>query len=243
MRYPDPLALKRRLQEETFIYASCQNKGTRKKQEDYIGNVNDECFVVADGVGGMPHGDTAAIVASEAAIWGYKHIRLRPFYWADKRLLLKRIFRSSNMTVWQKRREAGFETGLATTLAVAIIGLQKIWVGSVGDTSIFLYREGLIDFLTPIDADSLGNLTNALGLKRLGCIPHVAVEKFLPRDILLIATDGVTGYIKEEEMRATLEAIGDTAQSLQDGASQLIKIALDHGGTDNMTVSLIKRVA
>jgi serine/threonine protein phosphatase PrpC len=215
----------------------------RKMQEDYIGNVNDECFVVADGVGGMPHADTAAIVAGEAALWGYKHIRLRPFYWADKRLLLKRIFRSSNMTVWQKRREHGFETGLATTLSVAIIGLQKIWVGSVGDTSILLYREGLIDFLTPLDIDTSGNLTNALGLKRLGLVPHVTVEKFLPRDILLITTDGVTDYVKEEELRVTLELIGDTTQSVSDGASQLITIAQDHGSTDNMTVCMIKRVA
>jgi serine/threonine protein phosphatase PrpC len=243
MRYPDPLALKRRLQEETFIFASCQNKGTRKIQGDYVGNVNDECFVVADGAGGMPHADTAAIVASEAALWGYKHIRLRPFYWADKRLLLKRIFRSSNMTVWQKRREAGFETGLATTLSVAIIGSQKIWVGSVGDTSILLYRDGLIDFLTPLDVDRSGNLTNALGLKRLGCVPHVTVEKFFRGDILILATDGVTGYVKEEELRAALEVIGNTTQSISDGASRLIKTAQDHGSTDNMTVCMIKRVA
>jgi serine/threonine protein phosphatase PrpC len=147
------------------------------------------------------------------------------------------------MTVWQKRREHGFETGLATTLSVAIIGLQKIWVGSVGDTSILLYREGLIDFLTPLDIDTSGNLTNALGLKRLGLVPHVTVEKFLPRDILLITTDGVTDYVKEEELRVTLELIGDTTQSVSDGASQLITIAQDHGSTDNMTVCMIKRVA
>jgi len=242
MRFPDPMALKQRLHKETLIFASTQRKGLRKYQEDYVGNFNDECFVVADGVGGMPHGDTAAILASQTALWGYKHIRLRPFYWADKRLLLRRIFRSSNLTVWQKRREYGFETGLATTLSVAIVGSQKIWVGSVGDTSILLYRDGLIDFLTPPDNDETGRLTNALGLKRLGLIPHIAVERFLLHDVVLLATDGVINFVNEDELRWVFEAVGDTKESISNAALHLLEIVKNHGGGDNMTVCMIKRI-
>jgi serine/threonine protein phosphatase PrpC len=242
MRTLDPIAKKQKLSQETFIYTALQSKGQRKTQQDYVGNINDELFVVADGVGSMPHADTAAILGGETAIWGYKHIRLRPFYWADKLLLIKRIFRSSNITVWQKRRESGFENGLASTLSIAIIGSQKIWVGSVGDTSIFLYREGLIDYLTPVDINKQGMLTNALGLKRYGLVPHVAVDKFLSGDILCIATDGVVNYVSEEEFRGVLETISFSTESITAAAEHLLHIAEDHGSKDNMTVCLIKRI-
>jgi len=242
MRYPDPLALKLQLNKKTILFGSFQRKGAHKIQQDYVGNVNDECFVVADGVSHVPHGDTAAILASETALWGYRHIRLRPFYWADKRLLLRRIFRSSNLTLWQKQREHGFETGLATTLSIAIIGSQKIWVGSVGDTSILLYREGLIDFLTPADIDESGNLTNVLGVKRLGLVPHIAVEKFLMYDTLLIATDGVMNFVNEDELRGIFESTGETAESITDAVTRLVAIAGGHGSTENMTACLVKRI-
>jgi len=205
-------------------------------------NFKDECFVVADGAGGLPHGDVAARLGSATALWAYKHVRERPFYWADKKLFLKRIFRSSNMAVWQKRREYGFGAGLAATLAVAIVGTQNIWVGSVGDSGILLYRDGLIDLMTPADADEAGRLTNALGLKRFGLVPHIAVEKFLPRDILLLATDGVLNYVSEDQLRATFEVSGDTTDSLSTAVVHLLKTAEENGSRDNMTACLIKKI-
>jgi serine/threonine protein phosphatase PrpC len=242
MRLPDTFTLKRRFSQESLIFALHQFRGSRRSQEDYALNLNDECFIVADGVGDMPHGRVASEFVSETALWGYKHIRMRPFYWADKRLLLKRIFRSANLALWQKRREYGFEEGLATTLSIAIIGSQKIWVGSAGDTSILSYREGLIDFLTPPDNDERGRLTNALGLKRLGLVPHIAVEKFLLHDTLLMATDGVINFVNEDELREAFEGAGNTKESINDAALQLLDVAKNHGGTGNMTVCMMKKI-
>lgn len=242
MKFVDPLAFKTRQPREGIVFAGGQLQGGRPSQEDFFVNFNDECFVVADGVGGLPHGDVAARLGAETAIWGYKHVRERPFYWADKKLFLKRIFRSSNLAVWQKRREYGFEAGLASTLTVAIVGVQNIWVGSVGDSGILLYRDGLIDFLTPTDLDETGRLTNALGLKRLGLVPHIAVEKFIPRDVLLLATDGVLNFVSEDQLRATFEVSGDTTDSVSTAVLHLLKTAQENGSTDNMTVCMVKKI-
>src|SRR3989304_8104996 len=100
MKFPDPLMLSSRAVRDTVIFAGSQLPGTQKLQKDYFINFSDECFVVADGVSDI-HGEAAAKLAADTAIWGYKHVRQRPFYWADKRRLLKRIFRSSNLTLWQ----------------------------------------------------------------------------------------------------------------------------------------------
>ena len=241
MKFPDPLTLKSLAVGDTIIFAGSQLTGVKHLQEDYYNSFNDECFVIADGVSEMSHSEVAAKLAGETAIWGYKHVRQRPFYWADKRLLLKRIFRSCNLTLWQKRKEYGFEAGLGAALGVVIASTNKVWAGSVGDGSIFIYRESLIDEMTPPDIDKKGKLTDMLGIKRLGLIPHLAVESFLPGDIIVMATSGVSCFVSEDELRVSLEMSGGTKESLNTAVVHLLRTAEENGSTGNMTVCVIKR--
>lgn len=242
MKFADPFAIPPTPAGSPIIFAASQSQGGRSRQEDYFVNFNDECFVVADGVGGSEHGDEASRLAGETALWGYKHIRERKFYWVDKKKLLKRIFRTTNMAVWQKRRETGFEDGLATTLVVAIITPTQFFVGSVGDTTAMLYRETLIDILTPEDRDDTGRLTKVLGTQRLGLVPHVHVDRFLPGDMLLLATDGVVDFVDEEDIRSLLEAAGTTSADLVHTTEALIQKAAANGSQDNLTACLIKKL-
>ena len=50
---------------EATIFVWGQRPGGRTQQEDRFGNFGDECFVLADGVGGLPHGEVAAELAVE----------------------------------------------------------------------------------------------------------------------------------------------------------------------------------
>ncbi len=243
MKFVDPLVFRNRKQPEAIIFAASQLQGGKDTQEDYFINFKDECFVVTDGVGSLPHPEVAAKLAAETAIWGYKHIRQRPFYWADKKLFLKRIFRSANIAVWQKKRERGFSEGLATTLATVIVGTNSIWAGSVGDTGILLYREGLIDMLTPYDLDEAGRLTNALGVKRFGLVPHVKAERFIAGDVLLIASDGVLSFVSEDVLRTTFEVTGTTTDSMSAAIVHLLRTAEENGSDDNMTACMIKKLS
>jgi serine/threonine protein phosphatase PrpC len=226
--------------DEPVLFAGSQLQGRRKTQEDTLKNYDNECFVIADGVSGLPHGDVASALAADSAVWGYKLIRQRKFYWSDKQLLLKRIFRSSNISVWQKRKESGFLQGLASTLSVVIVNKHKIWAGTVGDSGILLYRDGLIDILTPSDCDENGNLTDALGFRRFGLVPHIAAEKFLPGDILCMATDGVLSHVSEDELRVIFEMTGSTDQSISTAVTQLLTTAYENGSGDNLTAYMIK---
>lgn len=234
MKFPDPLLLKSQISAPRVVFASSQLTGKRNFQTNYFINFNDECFVVCDGHQ-MARGDVASTLAAETAIWGYKHVRHRPYYWSEKQLLVRRIFRTSNLAIWQKHRETGFGEGLQTTLSIAIIGPNKIWVGNVGDTSILLYRESLIDVLTPTDTDMLG-------LKRLGLVPHVKIDEFLGGDILIIATNGVMKFMNEDEIRSTCEMVEDTIQSVTSAVVHLLETAQEHGSGDNMTICMMKRL-
>lgn len=238
----DPHFVKFQEVKTKLLFAASQLQGEREMQEDYFVNFNDECFVVADGVGGMPHGEDASKLASETAIWAYKHIRQHPYYWEDKKLFMKRIFRSTNLAVWQKQREFGFEEGLATTLLVCIMGEMRYWIGSAGDTRAYIMETYLMRELTTDDLDKQGRLTKAVGFQRLGLKAQFATGVLKAGGIMLLATDGVTKYLSHSQIEDVLLHIGDTTESLTDGVMRLLKEAQKNGSTDNMTACMMKRV-
>lgn len=243
MRFPDAYSIKRQIPRETIIFSAGQLTGKQEIQEDYFLNFNDECFVLADGVGGLPHGEIAAKLACETAIWGYKHIRQHPYYWTDKKLFMKRIFRSTNLAVWQKRREKGFEAGLATTLLVLMVGANNYWIGHAGNSSAWLYRKGKIQKLTQDDTDTQGTLTRAVGFARLGMTPQFVSGVFKADDILLLTTDGAGDYLTEVDMKKYFVACTDSIETATSAVTGVLARAFENGSDENMSAVMIKRVA
>ncbi len=238
----DALLLHKRTPQASIMFAASQLQGTRETQEDYFVNFNDECFVVCDGVGGLPHGEVAARLAGDTAAWAYRLVRQRHTYWKDRKNLLRRMFRTTNITVWQKQREEGFTDGMATTMLVAIIIDRHFYIGNAGDSSAFLVRDGHMMKLTTEDVDSSGRLTKAMGTTRYGLTPRVTTGDFLPGDCMMLMTDGVAREMDEDKCINLLQGIRESAPQLSDVAVNMLRCAQEQGATDNMTVCLIKRV-
>lgn len=243
MRFPDPYLVKLAQPKDIVVFAASQLPGDRENQEDYFINFNDECFAVADGVGGIPNGEIAAKLACETTIWAYKHVRQRPTYWRDKRLFMRRIFRSTNITLWQKQREPEFKDGMATTLLVLMTGSRTFWLGSVGDSSAFLLRNQELTKLTREDRDDFGGLTKVLGGERYGIKPQFVTDRFGLGDAIFLTTDGVADWVRPEEIKQILNTCGTTTHSLTESVVALLKLAETNGATDNMTAVIVKRVA
>jgi serine/threonine protein phosphatase PrpC len=202
----------------------------------------DECFIIADGVVSLPHASVAEQLTRETALWAYTLVRQRPFYWREKSLFLKRIFRSTNLRLWQKRRDPGFDAGLASALMVLLVIGDSFWLGSAGNCNSFLFRDGLIDILTKRDVDEDGMLTKAVGFARKQLIPATHQEKLLENDIIVLATDSIANYVSEDDMRIILEGVGSTTESLQIAVDKLIETAKSAGSTDSMSVCMVKRI-
>ncbi len=238
----DSLFLHQRPLPPSIIFAAAQLQGTRETQEDYFVNYNDECFVVCDGVGGLPHGEVASKLACDTAVWAYKLVRQRRTYWKDRKLFLKRIFRTTNITLWQKQREEGFEGGMATTMLVCIVLDRRFYIGNVGDSSAFLVRNGSTTKLTMEDSDSSGNLTKSVGMDRYGLAPSIVTGDFLAGDYMMFVTDGVSRVMDDVHCIEFLKEVEQSASKLSDAAVNMLTFAQIKGATDNMTVVLIKRI-
>lgn len=238
----DSLFLRHQQSQTSLLFTASQLRGTCESQEDYFVNFNDECFVVCDGVGGMPHGEVASELAGDTAVWAYRHVRQRRTYWLDKKLFLKRIFRSTNITLWQKQREPGFEDGMATTMLVCIISDRRFYIGNVGDSAAFLLHNRELTKVTHEDRDPEGKLTKVVGTTRYGLNPSIVSGDFLAGDTMILVTDGVERVMESAKCREFFEFVEKDVSQLSDAATSMLRYAESQNVTDNMTVCLVKRV-
>lgn len=203
---------------------------------------NDECFIIADGVESLPHAKEAQELTAETAVWAYKVIRQSPFYWKEKLSFLKRIFRSTNLRLWQKRRDPGYDGGLGSALMVLIVIEDYFWLGSAGNCNSFLFRDGLIDILTARDVDPEGMLMKAVGFSRKQLVPAMHSEKLLEHDVILLASDSVADYVGEDQMREIIESAGQTNESLGAAVKKLAEAARANGSGGEISLCMVKRI-
>lgn len=168
--------------------------------------LGDECLVLSCGTGF--HAQASARFTAETALWGYKLIRQRPFYWDGKDKLLRRMFRSTNIALWQKQREDQYTEGMNASLAVVLSGPKNYWVGVAGDMNVFLYRNAMLVSLVA------GTKRSAvLGKDRYGLIPETCGDLFLPHDVIVT----FPGEVQEHTLsviQSRLNAVTETKEDL-----------------------------
>jgi len=131
---------------------------------------------------------TAAKLAVDTSLWGYEQIRRRKYYWLDKKKLMQRILRSTNIALYQKQREPHFQQGAYVEGVFCIVGTRSAWVGCIGKGSVYEIRTsgerriiGYMNSETHEDSDSLGS-------KRYHWSSQEASVPFETGDIIILAT-------------------------------------------------------
>ncbi|HYZ27638.1 MAG TPA: Stp1/IreP family PP2C-type Ser/Thr phosphatase [Thermoleophilaceae bacterium] len=204
-------------------------------------------FAVADGMGGAQAGE----VASEMAISEF--VRGRDTDAAAERQL-EQIAQAANRKIWDMAQADSRHAGMGTTLTAAMLDGRHVAVGHVGDSRLYLYRDGELERmtrdhslveefvrqgkLTPEQAErhpQRSVITRALGPEN-----SVEVDTFrIPArdgDLYLICSDGLSGMVSDDDMAAILAADGP----LDTIASDLVDAANDNGGRDNITAVLFR---
>jgi len=240
MLLPDPLHLKHTILKTSVLSSAFQLQGNRPRQEDYVFYDSTDTFIIADGMGGMDHGDIAGKLAVESATWAIHLAKQRISYWKDKKLLGGRVFRSVNWTLYNKRRESGFESGLGSTLTILLFGEKQFYLYSVGDSPAYLYRDKKIRLLTPLDRDPRGYLTKAIGISKNAPPEFFFTDKIEGNDLFLLSSDGVADHLSETKMEEILLKAGDSKEEIDEAVKNVVISAEKQGSKDNMTACIIK---
>lgn len=236
----------------------------RKNNEDYcrgeiIQNDNLDIvgiFAMADGMGGHSKGEVASKLAVENIIKFLKENliqsnRIRIDYVDD---IIKQAYNSVNYIIHQKSISDLEFNGMGTTLTTAIIYRDNLYVANVGDSRCYLLQDKKITKIT-IDHSVVEELLRANVIteeeaknhprrnhitRAMGTDDMVLVDIFKTKlnkeDRVLLATDGLTGCVDDEDIKNIIEK----DNNVEVLSEELINMANDASGKDNVSVILIK---
>ncbi|MFC4598847.1 Stp1/IreP family PP2C-type Ser/Thr phosphatase [Cohnella hongkongensis] len=209
--------------------------------------------IVADGMGGHRAGDVASSLAVDSlvqSLQAWEHSAAV----ADSVPKLKEIIRQANKTVFDTAALNDQYHNMGTTVVMALLRGDAGLIGHIGDSRAYRLREGRLELLT--EDHTLVNelaksgqlspqeaahhprknvLTRALGTDR-EVEADVRLIDWRSGDVLLLCSDGLSGLVEPSDVLAALE---QPEAPLDQQAQQLIDLALDAGGDDNITVVLV----
>lgn len=239
------------------VFAGTDIGKAREMNQDYyyVSQNSDEIklCILADGMGGYAGGEiasTMAVTAVKNYIYNnYSKIKLDTNSIIN---LLKDATQYANMVVYEKTRQIEGLEEMGTTLEVALIVEEKIYISHIGDSRIYKIKKQEITQITKDHSyvEKLikdGNITkeeaklhpqkNVL-TKALGCTafvePDLLVEKIEENDIILICSDGLTNMLPDETIKKIIK------ENSEEPNKELIFAANQQGGSDNITVIVIQ---
>ena len=213
---------------------------------------------VFDGVGGQVHGSRASSLAARhvAQLVDLSNDQSAPTSKREIAEGLEELIHQLHENLMQDTVRDPSLQGMATTATIAFLDKtcpRTLWIGHVGDSPAFRLRNGELQKLTredsvvydlvhqgivaPEDATRHPQrhvITQAVGGDR-GIRPHVSGHRIEPGDRFVLCTDGLTDMVSEDSIRSIL----GQERPLR-SCARLIDAANDAGGTDNVTVVVIR---
>ena len=237
----------------------------RDHNEDSFAILSDqELYVVADGMGGHRAGDVASRLATDAIVDFFRATATEDVTWPfhfDSRLseeenrLLTGI-RLANRQIIERSSRSREYHGMGTTVVGALFSTKKrkMFIGHVGDSRAYRVREGAIKLMTrdhslvndyllampELSEEQRSELPKNVITRALGMQDQVTVDlqsdDARPGDRYVLCSDGLSGMITDDEILRVVES----TQDLTDACRQLVAMANEHGGEDNITCVIVR---
>lgn len=240
---------------KNFDYAMHTDRGrVRDRNEDYISysdTINGHVFVVCDGMGGHNAGDVASELAAESAI-----VFLNEKYFSNPFDAVENAIVYANRIVYNQALGNDYWHGMGTTVLLLLIRDDRIYYGHAGDSRLYLQRNHVLDQMTEdhsfvqqllknglisrkeaLTHPRRHEITKAIGLNLI-LIPDVSPRTIIPQndDFIMLCTDGLTNLVSDTDISKIL----DNPYNLNEKAAKLVSRANKSGGTDNISVILIR---
>ena len=245
--------------------ATCTDPGmVRSHNEDSIAADGANGLVVlADGMGGYNAGEVASGMATTVIVTEMRQLLtgVKP-HDVDKgsseevaaRLVREQVLKA-NTSIYQAAQSQPQYAGMGTTLVVCLFYDNRVLVAHLGDSRLYMLRDGKFRQVTRdhsllqeqidsgiITAEQAKKAAHKnLVTKALGIDPTVEPEireyETRPGDLYLLCSDGLCDMVEDGDISMALEALG---ANLKLAAQQLVQMANDNGGRDNVSVILVR---
>lgn len=240
-------------------FALLTDKGkVRGKNEDSLFarlySENSGFFMVADGMGGHVYGDVASGIAFETVNIYWENSATAVINGEDpEKVLLSLVFEINKKIMDQciVNREM---TGMGTTLVMALVYNDKLYISNVGDSRLYLYRDSKLSLLTVDHSvvqemyeqgiiskeEAVEHPQKNILTRAVGCDEEVNPDYFeydiIKEDILILCTDGLTNMVGD----CVIADIIGKNNDLNSLCSELVTLANRNGGLDNITCIAVK---
>lgn len=235
----------------------------RSHNEDSIGTDTDiGLTVLADGMGGYNAGEVASGIAVAMLTTEMKQaLDSHEAHTVDGsgEILAEKFVRENsakaNAAIYQTAKSQPQYSGMGTTLVVALFFDNRMTVGHIGDSRLYRLRDDALEQVTrdhsllqeQIDSGMITkeqarySQNKNLVTRAVGIDPEVETEihtyPVKSGDIYLLCSDGLSDMVPDEEIHATLTTL---QSNLSLAAKQLVQLANDCGGRDNISVILVR---
>lgn len=240
-----------------FAAATDMGKVRKNNEDSYLLDPALELAIVADGMGGHNSGEVASQLAVKVTRDKYESMKntgMKPSPFNDKFSLeanqLGFAVQLANSVIYEAGSAGPDNKGMGTTLSAALLNKSKLSIAHIGDSRIYLLRQGAMQQLTEdhslvmehvrkglltreqADVSPLQNiLTRALGTQKAPAVDLVETE-LEENDRLLFCTDGLFKAVKEAQLQEMIRLQPDDGKA----CAELVTAANAAGGPDNITV-------
>ncbi len=219
--------------------------------------------LLADGMGGHGHGEVAAGMAVEVSHHFMAASKDRfdvtwPFGYDYNRTLdenrLVNAIQLANRQIWSAVKERPEWAGMGSTLIAVTVEEERSVIGSVGDSRVYLLRDGQMRQMS-VDDSWVGDLVRSGALTEQAARSHpqrnvltqavgadcdlnvhTCQQSLLDGDTLLLATDGIYGVVEAATIRSILYSYPDVKAATE----QLVRAAREAGAPDNASCIVLR---
>ncbi len=212
-------------------------------------------FVVADGMGGHNAGEVASLLAIETIKENYEKEKENIIQGKlDIPKFINLAFMEANKKILKEAKENKSCEGMGTTITSGIIYNNEIYIGHIGDSRAYLFREkelyqltqdhslvaelvrnGSISTEEAVNHPQKNIITRALGTD-INVKVDIISKNLEGNDVIMLCTDGLTNMVSDSKIKEILL----NCSELRQACCLLTDVANEFGGLDNTTVMIIK---
>ncbi len=242
-----------------LTYAELSSPGpVRDHNEDVVGSWQPQTLeekrgrgavvALADGVGGLHHGEVASRMAVETALATFREAPEGK----TPQQLITQMFNAANLAVYDKGMENHGRARMATTLCIAVFRNDEVVVGNVGDSRVYLVHMGEIRQLSTdhsyvgmqqkfgliSEQDAKTSEHRSVLTRSVGHEPMIRVDvesaTVAKGDRIVLCSDGLYTHVADREIADIVSRLSP-AQACR----QLVALAESRGTDDNLSVQVV----